>query len=128
MTTISMAKTNDRLFIVADSSGLFSLTSPVDVNHTHAVVAAKRLSSPQTTILVPYDVYAETVNLVGKKAGHAKAVDVAHLMHSTPPFVVIDSSSQARRNALDRFAVPHLARGVGTHSSSIGGRDADAGD
>jgi hypothetical protein len=26
------------------------------------------------TILVPYDVFAETVNMVGKKQGHAKAM------------------------------------------------------
>lgn len=99
-----METTNDQPFIVADSSGLFSLSSASDANHARAAAAAEGLVNPQTTILVPYDVYAETVNLLGKKAGHAAAVAVARLLRSGPPFAVTDSSGAARVRAIERFA------------------------
>jgi predicted nucleic acid-binding protein len=60
-------------FLIADSSGLISLTSHTDRNYAHALRAARQLEETKSTILVPYDVYAETVNMVGKKQGHAKA-------------------------------------------------------
>jgi predicted nucleic acid-binding protein len=55
------------------------------------------------TILVPYDVYAETVNMVGKKQGHAKAHEVGQFLSKTAPFLVIDSSPSAREQALSRL-------------------------
>jgi predicted nucleic acid-binding protein len=91
-------------FLIADSSGLISLTSITDRNYDQAVSAAQQLSTTRATILVPADVFAETVNMVGKKAGHAKAVQVARLISTTPPFAVIDSSSAVRQAALARFA------------------------
>jgi len=91
-------------FLIADSSGLISLTSSADHNHDQAVRAAERLSRTQTQLLVPAEVFAETVNMVGKKEGHAKAAEVGRLLSTLPPFLVIDSSTETRRAALARFA------------------------
>ncbi len=63
----------------------------------------KQLEETHATILVPYDVYSETVNMVGKKQGHAKAYEVGQLLSKTPPFLVIDSSPAAREQALSRL-------------------------
>jgi predicted nucleic acid-binding protein len=90
-------------FLIADSSGLISLTSERDRNHPHAVRAAQQLEETQATILVPYDVYAETVNMVGKKQGHAKAYEVGRFLSETAPFLVIDGSPAARERALSRL-------------------------
>ena len=49
---------------------------------------------------MPYDVYAETVNMVGKKQGHAKAYEVGQFLSKTAPFLVIDSSPTAGEQAL----------------------------
>jgi predicted nucleic acid-binding protein len=87
-------------FLIADSSGLISLTSERDQNHPHALRAARRLKETQATILVPYDVYAETVNMVGKKQGNPKAYEVGRFLSETAPFLVIDSSPAAREQAL----------------------------
>jgi predicted nucleic acid-binding protein len=87
-------------FLIADSSGL---TSHTDRNYLHAVQAAQQLGETQATILVPYDVYAETINMVGKKQGHAKAYEVGQFLSKTAPFLVIDSSPAAREHALSRL-------------------------
>ena len=68
------------------SSGLISLTSQIDQNYTKALRAARELEGTPATILVPYDVYAETVNMVGKKQGHAKAYEVGQFLSTTAPF------------------------------------------
>src|SRR6478609_8842229 len=90
-------------FLIADSSGLISLTSHTDRNYAHALRAAQQLEETQATILVPYDVYAETVNMVGKKQGHAKAYEVGQFLAKTAPFLVIDSSPAARKRALSQL-------------------------
>src|SRR4051812_39201968 len=87
-----MGKLSSQPFLIADTSALISLTSVADRNHAVAIAASEDLSKAQATILVPYDVFAETINMIGKKEGHTKAVNVAQLLSSIPPFVVIDSS------------------------------------
>src|SRR4051812_15296726 len=87
---------DEQPFLVADSSGLISLTSHTDRNYPHALRAARQLEETQATILVPYDVFAETVNMVGKKQGHTKAYEVGQFLAKTAPFLVIDSSPAAR--------------------------------
>ena len=49
---------------------------------------------------MPYDVYAETINMLGKKQGHAKAYEVGQFLFHTAPFLIIDSSRTAREQAL----------------------------
>jgi predicted nucleic acid-binding protein len=91
-------------FLIADSSGLISLTSHIDRNYgQQALRAARELEGTPATILVPYDVYAETVNMVGKKQGHAKAYEVGQFLSTTAPFLVIDSSPAAREQALSQL-------------------------
>jgi predicted nucleic acid-binding protein len=90
-------------FLIADSSGLISLTSHTDRNYPHALRAAQRLEETQATILVPYDVYVETINMVGKKQGHVKAHEVGQFLSKTASFLVIDSSPSAREEALSRL-------------------------
>ena len=59
--------------IIADSSGLVSLASSTDHNHRAAVMAATRLAKEHRPIIVPAEVFSETMNLLGKLSGHAVA-------------------------------------------------------
>jgi hypothetical protein len=105
-------------FLIADSSGLISLTSHADRNYSRALRAARELEETQATILVPYDVFAETINMVGKKQGHAKAYEVGRLLSKTAPFLVIDSSPAARDLALSRLLkLSRQLHGCGGHGS-----------
>jgi predicted nucleic acid-binding protein len=98
-----MATTHDTTSLIADSSGLVSLLVPTDDNHALAVRASERLFPPTVTILVPCDVFSETVNVLGKKAGHDVAAAAADYLLSTPPFSVSDTTETLRQGALQRF-------------------------
>ena len=99
-----METSNDHFFVIADTSGLYSLLSETDSNHTQALNVARFLKQDRATILLPYDVFAETINIVGKRAGHAQAVAVSQVLQS-PAYVLFDTAAAVRRSALDRFAI-----------------------
>src|SRR5262245_31213643 len=67
--TICMERTTDTP-IIADSSGLVSLATITDQNHTLALNAAARLRKASRSIILPADVLVETVNVLGKKSSH----------------------------------------------------------
>ena len=77
--------------IIADTSGLVSLFSPNDRNHTLAVTAAKQLQNQKRDILIPAAVLVEFLNVMGRKVGHAVAL--AAVGELTPPFLVLSESS-----------------------------------
>src|SRR3712207_7450871 len=45
-----------------------SLTVTTDSNHHPALAATKPLTQRQNTILVPYEVFVETLNVLGKRS------------------------------------------------------------
>jgi predicted nucleic acid-binding protein len=71
--------------------------------HEPAVAATESLRGKDSTILVPYEVYIETLNVLGKRVGHIRALAVASYLSNTPLFLVIDSSAASRQEALSRF-------------------------
>jgi predicted nucleic acid-binding protein len=83
--------TNNERVIVADTSGLVSLFSPEDRNHSEAVNAAQRLRYEHRDILIPAEVLVEFLNVMGRKAGHAMAL--AAVIELTLPFLVLNESS-----------------------------------
>jgi predicted nucleic acid-binding protein len=91
-------------FLIADTSGLISLAVTTDSNHEPAVTATENLRGKDSTILIPYEVYIETLNVLGKRVGHTRALSVASYLCHTPLFLVIDSAAEARQEALARFA------------------------
>ncbi len=89
--------------IIADTSALYSLMNRLDRNHRAARAAAEELAHRADNVLVPWDVFVETMNTVGKKNGHTQALAIADYLTKTPLFLVIDVSERARREALGRF-------------------------
>ena len=67
-TSMETGSKKQQPFLIADSSGLISLTSHTDRNYAPALRAAQQLEErPKRRSWCPYDVYAETINMVGKK-------------------------------------------------------------
>lgn len=89
--------------IVADSSGLISLLIETDQNHTKASALAGQLRDEPASIIIPSEVLAETLNILGKKFGHQQAADVVDDLLQSAGFVVTPSSDIARRDALALF-------------------------
>lgn len=103
-----MVKANET-YLIADTSGLVSLTVPTDRNHEPALAATELFQDEQTTILVPYEVLVETLNVIGKRVGHEPAVAVAGYLAETPLFTVVDTSKEARAQAIERFVIQPAA-------------------
>lgn len=59
--------------IIVDSSGLISLVVDSDSNHGKAVAIANQFVDTEDKALVPAEVFAETLNILGKKFGHEYA-------------------------------------------------------
>jgi len=89
--------------IIADSSGLISLLIDTDSNHHAAHGIATRLTEDGVTILVPSEVLAETINILGKKFGHEQTAQVVEGLFQSAVFPVIPSSDVVRKDALERF-------------------------
>src|SRR5215207_1560828 len=83
-TITSMTPRTNAPLLIADSSGLISLVSAADDNHECARVAFARLKERPSTVLVPSDVFSETINTLNKIATHHLAVDTAGFLTDTP--------------------------------------------
>lgn len=98
-------ETRNNTILIADSSGLVSLVTATDHNHKRAVAATLAHREPdERLIILPTDVLAETVNVIGKRAGHTAALRAAReLLDPDSPFILIDTSLHVQA-ALAKFA------------------------
>lgn len=89
--------------VVADTSGLISLVSKDDVNYKEAIAIGKSLTEVGGRIYVPTEIFAETMNVLGKKINHASAVKAARKIERSPFFLIVDTTHEIRRSALGQF-------------------------
>jgi len=89
--------------VIADTSGLFSLASETDRNHARAIAEGEILFKAAGTIILPHDVFTETINILGKKANHAAAMGTASIFLQEPAYLIVDPDEAMRRQALAKF-------------------------
>lgn len=89
--------------VVADTSGLISLVSKDDRNYKEAIAIGKSLSEVEGRIYIPTEIFAETMNVLGKKINHASAIRAARKIERLPFFLIVDTTHKIRRSALDQF-------------------------
>lgn len=102
MTTFMAMKTKKSDKVIADSSGLISLTSKTDSNRQKALETAHRFKRLGLTIIVPTDVFSEVINILGKKQGHQKAAEIADFIIDSEDFILADTLN-CYLLALDKF-------------------------
>jgi predicted nucleic acid-binding protein len=89
--------------IIADSSALVSLALEADHNHKQAVKAAEELREASRPIMLPVDVFVETINFLGKRSGHDNALKAAHhLLRPDSEFILIETRPYLM-TALNKF-------------------------
>ncbi len=97
-----MEKTTEQP-IIADTSALVSLATDTDHNHKPATEAAAQLCDIQRPIIVPSDVFVETINILGKRSGHETALKAAdRLLRPDSQFILIETTSHIEA-ALEKF-------------------------
>ena len=90
--------------IIADSSALVSLVSKDDQNHKIAVQVSKDYSQVRTLIIIPSDVFSETLNVIGRKLGHSLAISLGREIINSETYTVIETDEALRDKALGLFA------------------------
>lgn len=89
--------------IVVDSSGLISLLVDTDSNHTQAVRIVSSYTFTISRIVIPADVFSETINVLGKRIGHNAAVAAAQEIIQSPLFSIIESDEPLRLRAIEKL-------------------------
>ncbi len=89
--------------IIVDSSGLISLVVESDSNHGKALAMANGCVGSQGKALVPAEVFAETLNILGKKFGHEYAAGTVQAVLESSAFAVVPTSDVTRLDAVDQF-------------------------
>ena len=89
--------------IIADSSGIISLISESDKNHPLAVDASLKLEKDKGSVIIPSEVFAETLNIAGKKLSHRTALLIAEKILSVATFLISDTNEKIRNRALEIF-------------------------
>jgi len=89
--------------IIADSSGIISLAIETDTNHQLALDIVTKLPADKLIVIIPSEVIAETLNILGKKVGHKEAVNAMEIIIESSSFLIVPASDVARRKAMNNF-------------------------
>jgi predicted nucleic acid-binding protein len=89
--------------IIVDSSGLISLIVLSDSNHAKALAIANQFVGSQGKALVSAEVFAETLNILGKKFGHEYAGGTVQAVLESSAFAVVPTSDVTRTDAVEQF-------------------------
>jgi predicted nucleic acid-binding protein len=89
--------------IIADSSALISLVIASDDYHATAEKLIQDIAAVNRIVIIPCEIFAETVNILGKKFGHALTVDAVKVLLDGGVFSIEDTRDADRREALEWF-------------------------
>ncbi|HLE50180.1 MAG TPA: PIN domain-containing protein [Patescibacteria group bacterium] len=89
--------------IIADSSALVSLATNTDSNYHKAVDIAQTIKDEDREVVVPGDVFSETLNVLGRKAGHQIAIGTAETIINSNNFIIAETTAKIREGALEIF-------------------------
>jgi predicted nucleic acid-binding protein len=95
-----MAKTK---IAICDTSGLVSLLKADDSKHRSALKVARVLTEAAWQVIVPHEVYAETINVFGKKLGRETAVRAGEALlqkHDERELVLVPCDKHVLKRAL----------------------------
>lgn len=89
--------------VIVDTSALISLASISDGNHKAAQTISTLIKKNDYPLIIPGEVFTETINTLGRKAGHRSAMSTAHELLESKELMIIDTSPDVRKNALIKF-------------------------
>lgn len=89
--------------VIIDTSAFISLGTITDSNYKRAQNVSIHIKEQNRTIIVPGDIFTETMNVVGRKVGHKAAIMQANDIFLDQSLTIVEMTSQVRQNALDKF-------------------------
>ncbi|MDP2638411.1 MAG: PIN domain-containing protein [Candidatus Levybacteria bacterium] len=89
--------------LIIDSSAFVSLGAVTDSNYENANKIGSLIRREDRSIIVPGDIFTETMNVVGKKIGHKAAIIQAKDILLDQRLNIVEITPQVRQNALEKF-------------------------
>jgi predicted nucleic acid-binding protein len=92
--------------VILDSSALIAEINLADSLHEKAQAINAGLSQTQREVILPYEVFAEAINMFGKKVGRVEAARAGKALlarHASGSFRIVPSSEAILAGALDRL-------------------------
>ncbi|MEK7525358.1 MAG: PIN domain-containing protein [Patescibacteria group bacterium] len=89
--------------IIADSSALISLATVTDSNYSQAIAIARKIEEENLQVVIPGDVFSETLNVLGRKSSHQIALGTAETILNSNSFIIAETNAKIRDNALTIF-------------------------
>ena len=89
--------------IIADSSALVSLATVTDSNYSQAIAIARKIKEENLQVVIPGDVFSETLNVLGRKSSHQIALGTAETILNSNSFIIAETNAKIRDNALTIF-------------------------
>ena len=89
--------------VITDASGIISMVVETDTNHAAAKAFAKHHRNTGAAFYVPGELFAETLNLIGKKFSRGLAIDTGKLLLTEPSFVIGTTHADRHAQALELF-------------------------
>ena len=89
--------------LIIDTSAFISLGSITDSNYKKAQFISSRIKKENRKIIVPGDIFTETMNVIGRQIGHKGAIIQAKNIFLDRSLSIAEMTSQIRQRALDKF-------------------------
>lgn len=89
--------------VIIDSSSLFSLFSPQDSNHQLAKKLSSKFEEQNSSLIVPGEIFTETINVFGKKIDHQFAVKYGVFILKKDDYNLTETTYKIRQNAFEKF-------------------------
>ncbi len=95
-------ETNDIEAVIFDSSGLISILHEDDSLHERAVAILGPLEDQRIDLIIPSEVFAETINAIGKRFGNPFAITAGNALLERR-FYIAQSDDALLKATLDRL-------------------------
>lgn len=89
--------------LIIDTSAFISLGTITDSNYKKAQSISDYIKEQNRTIVVPGDIFTETMNVIGRQVGHKVADMQAKNIFLDQSLTIVEMTSQIRQSALDKF-------------------------
>jgi predicted nucleic acid-binding protein len=89
--------------VVADTSGLISLIVDTDSNHERALALSQIFDASEGGLIIPSDVFTETMNVLGRQLGHLVATESGRRILASPSYLIA-RSDESHEAAMEQFA------------------------
>lgn len=89
--------------LIIDTSAFISLGTITDHNRKKAQDISNRIREEDISIIVPGDIFTETMNVIGRKVGHKAAIMQAENIFLDRNLIVVETTPLIRQNALKKF-------------------------